>query len=151
MVSVGCPESTACPGSVVCWAPTASKTAPGTEVVALTTPDEAGATGGGTTVVEPRVIFTTRRTTTIDRMRTTKTHVTSAMGTRRRGGPGGVSSWVPLSCVVAMVEEPRRFGRVQAPTPRPDRGAASLPTRRLGPTSSGRGWASVAWDHVSPG
>src|SRR5579863_754474 len=107
MVSVGCPESTACPGSVVCWAPTASKTAPGTEVVALTTPDEAGVTGGGMTVVEPRVIFTTRRTTTIDRIRTTKTHVTSAMGTRRRGGPGGVSSWVPLSCVVAMVEEPR--------------------------------------------
>src|SRR5579863_3426715 len=122
MVSVGCPESTACPGSVVCWAPTASKTAPGTEVVALTTPDEAGVTGGGMTVVEPRVIFTTRRTTTIDRIRTTKTHVTSAMGTRRRGGPGGVSSWVPLSCVVAMVEEPQPLrssaGVDTAPGPR---------------------------------
>src|SRR5580692_9759568 len=100
MDRTGCPESTASPGSVACWAPTASKTALGTEVAAFTTLDEAGATGGGTTEVVPRVIFTTRSTTTIERIRTTNTQVTRAMGTRRRGGPAGVSSSVPLSCVV---------------------------------------------------
>ncbi len=64
----------------------------------------------------------------MDRMRTTKTHVTRAMGTRRRGGPAGVSSSVPLTCVVAIVEEPAVSVECRRTTPRPDRGGDSLAT-----------------------
>jgi hypothetical protein len=78
----------------------------GTDVAACTTDAGAGATGGATTAVVPRVTFTTRRTTTISNTSTTNTQVTSAMGMRRRGASAGGRPSVPLTCVVAIVESP---------------------------------------------
>ncbi len=113
----------------------------------------AGATGGGTTVVEPRVIFTTRSTTTINRIRMTNTQVTRAMGTGGAAGPPGPRSSVPLTCVVAIVEEPRRCrssagARTVARTKEPPAylGAACGPARRrLGQSAR----PPLAWEGAS--
>ncbi len=81
-----------------------SRTDTGTVAAAWTTDAGAGATGGGTTAVVPRVTLTTRRTTTITRTRTTNAHVTRAIGARRTGTATAGPSFGALPGVDVIVE-----------------------------------------------
>src|SRR5665213_2830285 len=87
-MSGGCPVRTVDPGPVAAGAPTVLKARSGTVTAAFTTEAGAGVVAAAVAVgvgAESRAIFTTSRTITITRMRTTKAHVTSAIGARRVG------------------------------------------------------------------